>query len=413
MSSSSNVNNINSDEEKISLESLIKENKDLKSQINILKEDIKMKDFKISFLEKKLNLQEEQIKSLKSSLDNLTNIKESQNKKEDIQNKELLNKLMKLKFNKDITANAPNYITLTQTFSVFKSLKGQTILSWFTKKRTIELYDLDEDILLKTINNAHTNDIHCCRHFLDTKNNNDLLITCSYDKSIKIWNIEQLDSPILTIENAHSNGFIFSPCILSHEKLSENYIISGADEELIKIFDFHGKFLEKQTKVDEYINFLDTYYDKKEDKFYIINGNSSNVKVYNFDDLSIYKIYIQKQSSSHTEVIIHENKNNEKVELIESDMKGYINIWDFHKAECLKSIEIKTIVNGICLWDENYLFCTGKDKEIKIIDLNGKIIRSLKGHTNQTISVEKIFISKYGDCLVSHDKDGIIKLWSF
>ncbi len=35
------------------------------------------------------------------------------------------------------------------------------------------------------------------------------------------------------------------------------------------------------------------------------------------------------------------------------------------------------------------------------------------GHEKDTLSVQKIHIDKYGDCLVSHGKDGLLKVWSF
>jgi hypothetical protein len=321
---------------------------------------------------------------------------------------------MKLVFKKDLVTNAPTYSNGTQMFSVFKTLKGEAILAWVTKNKTIELYDLEKETPIKTVKDAHTNDIYSCRHFVDTKTNSDLLITSSYDKSIKVWNVENMDNPLVKIEEAHSNGYIFTPCILSHEKLKENYIISCADDECIKVFNFEGKFLDKKIRFDGYINLLTTYYDKKEDKFFIIDANSRNVEVFNFDDLTSYKYYKLKIDCTHSYILIYENKDTDQVQLIDSNMKGFIHIWDFHTAECLKSISINQFVNGICLWDDQYLISTGKDKEVKVIDLKeGKLVRKLTGHKRETLSVHKITLSKYGDCLISHGKDGLLKLWAF
>lgn len=339
--------------------------------------------------------------------------KKAEQKKEEESNAEDDEKI-KLVFKKDLATNAPTYSNGTQMFSAFKTLKGQAILAWVTKAKTIELYDLEKDTPIKTIKDAHSNDIYSCRHFIDTKTNTDVLITSSYDKSIKVWNVENMDNPVVKIEEAHSNGYIFTPCILSHEKLKENYIISCADDECIKVFDFSGKFLDKKIRFDGYINLLTTYYDKKEDKFFIIDANSRNVEVFNFDDLTTYKYYKLKIDCTHSYIVIYENKEKDQVQLIDSNMKGFIHIWDFHTAECLTSISINSFVNGICLWDDDYLISTGKDKEVKVIDLKkGKVARRLTGHTRETLSAHKVFLSKYGDCLISHGKDGLLKLWSF
>ena len=434
------------EEEPKTLEDVIKEMKKMKEIIAVYKNDITMlkvdkqaKDWKIGFYDMRLKLQDEQIADLKKAVKELK--KENEEMKQYLQNEESENKRrhqkareqlinyqdmkyeetpivedekIKFEFKKDITSNAPTYCSATQMFCAFKSLKGDSLSAWVTKDNTIELYDLEKDALIKSVKDAHIKDIHSCRHFVDIKNNKDLLITCSYDKSIRVWDIENLEKPLIDIQNAHSNGFIFTSCILSHEKVPENYIISGADDENIKIFDFNGKFFDKSVKVSDYVNLLDVYYYKREKKFCIINANSHDIRIYNFDDLKIYKTYIEKNSSSHAHVIVYENEKEDKVLLIDSDMKGFIHIWDFDTEECLKTIFLQTIINGICFWNEQYIACTGRDKKIKIVDIKeAKIVRLITGHEKETISVQKVNIPKYGDCLVSHGKDGFLKVWSF
>ena len=434
------------EEEPKTMEDLVKEIKALKDIIAVYKNDITMlkvdkqaKDWKLGFFDQRVRLQDEQIADLKASVKELK--KSNEEMKQFLQNEEIESKRrhekrreelikyedikyeetkieedekIKFEFKKDITSDAPSYCSATQMFSAFKTVKGETIAAWVTKEKTIELYDLEKETPIKTVKDAHSKDIHTCRHFLDTKTNSDLLITCGYDKSVKVWNIENMDKPMVTIANAHSNGYIFTACLLSHVKMKENYIISGADDEGIKIFDFSGKFLDKKVKVNDYVNLLDVYYYKREKKFCLINANSHDIRVYNFDDLKVYKTYIEKNASSHAHVVVYENEKDDQVQLIDSDMKGFIHIWDFNTEECLKTIFLQTIINGICLWDSEHVVCTGRDQKIKIVDLKeGRIVRLLTGHEKDTLSVQKINIPKYGDCIISHGKDGLLKVWSF
>ena len=376
----------------------------------MLEADVQMKEMRVSFFEQtaalennRINEYRKQISQMKQEIEDLKKMKaeeyfakqdqdikeeeEEPYNEEEIKNAEV----NKLKFEKDIVQNGPNYSGASQMFAVFKSLKGEVILAYPTKDRTLELYNLEKETLIKSIKDAHSSDIYCCRHFVDIKSNTDLLITSSYDKSLKIWNLENSDTPLLTIENAHSNGFSFSPCILSNEKLNENYIISGADDEYIKIFDFKGKFLEKQIKVGDYVNYLDTYYEADKKKIFIINGTSRGLKVHDFDDCSVYKTYYEKEPSPHAYIILHNNETKNRMELIDADMKGFIRIWDFHSAKLLKTIKMETIVNGICLWDTRYLATSGRDTNIKLVDLKSKkIIKKLSGHEKETLSVKKI-----------------------
>ena len=447
-----------------------------KEEIDILNLDKQMKNLKINFLEQRLRIQDEQILDMKTTLnkkieiieaklkgakiEEVSEVKKEEDKKEDAKKEESQNdevkkieeamkvelkslgsqlqelekvKLIKygekkvekkkeeivaddgkmdLKFRKDITDKSIKKSSGTQTFSLFKSVKGDIILAWATDEKTIELYDLKKEIPIKTIKDAHKNDIYCCKHYVDTKTNQDLLISSSYENSIKVWNIENTDAPIVSLDKPHNCGFIFSCCILSHEKMNENYILSSADNDAIKVFDFNGKFVKEGIKFNGYINLISTYYDKKEDKFLVIDANSRNIEVFDFNDLSkTYKYFKLKIDCVHSYFIIHETEN--QVQLIDSNMNGFIHIWDFHTAECLKSISINTSVNGICLWDKQYLITTGKNKEIKVVDLEeGKIVRSIKAHNKDSISVQKTHLSKYGDCIITHGLDKCLKLWS-
>ena len=70
-------------------------------------------------------------------------------------------------------------------------------------------------------------------------------------------------------------------------------------------------------------------------------------------------------------------------------------------------------LNGICLWEENYLFVGCRENPIKLVDLNNvKIIISLKGHYSNISTIKKINHPLYGKCLLSQGwlKDQI-KIW--
>ena len=409
-------------EEKIKKGKIIEENKDEdnKKGQDIKKEEEKNEENKNDEVNKIEEAMKGELKSLGSQLQELEKIKlikygnqiTEKKKEEKIAEDD---GRMDFKFKKDLATNAVKKSSGTQNFSAFKTLKGDAMLCWATDEKTIELFDLEKETPIKTKKDAHTKDIYCCRHFLDIKTNSDLLISSSYDNSIKVWNVENMDSPIVSIDKPHSSGFIFSCCVLSHEKLNENYILSSADNDAIKVFDFKGKLIKEGIKFNGYINLLSTYYDKKEDKFLVIDANSRNIEVFDFNDLSkSFRYFKLKIDCVHSYFIIFENESMSQVQLIDSNMNGFIHIWDFHTAECLKSIPIETAINGICLWDKQYAISTGKNKQVKVIDLNeGKVIRSLEVHTKDTLSVQKINLAKYGDCLITHGLDKCLKLWSF
>ena len=99
-----------------------------------------------------------------------------------------------------------------------------------------------------------------------------------------------------------------------------------------------------------------------------------------------------------------------------------VRIWDFHKGQLLNKINVyfNYCLNGFCLWNEDYLIgACGSDKFI-LAELNGKIPCNLEQNhrfieiaiNHKVYNIKKIFLPKYGDCLVTQGKDKEqIKLW--
>ena len=100
--------------------------------------------------------------------------------------------------------------------------------------------------------------------------------------------------------------------------------------------------------------------------------------------------------------------------MIESSYEGHIRIWDFHSAELIKKIYVSQYqLNGICLWNNKYLFVGCHDKNLKLINLDSEEIINILGHKNYVLAIKKIIHPKYGECLISQGSlDDQIKLWT-
>ena len=100
--------------------------------------------------------------------------------------------------------------------------------------------------------------------------------------------------------------------------------------------------------------------------------------------------------------------------MIESCEDGHIRIWHFHSGSLLKKIKVTDdILNGICLYNNNYLFVGCDDNTIKLLDLkNGIILKYLYGHSKEVLNIKKIKHPKYGECIISQGyEDDQIKIW--
>ena len=297
-------------------------------------------------------------------------------------------------------------------FTIFKSM-DDILYFIFSEENSIISYNLIDFKKINEIRNAHQKIITNLRNYLDYFNKRDLIMSLSKsDNFLKIWDID-FDC-LISIQKVNNIGVLYSACFLQNS--NDIFIITSnlnyhGDSEYIKVFDLNGKFKKKINESNKKTYFIDSYYDKKLSKNYIITGNDDFTLSYDFDNNIKYHKYFDKNNdefnNSHISLII--NDLEEIIKLIESCFDGNIRIWNFHSGELLDKIHVDDIrLYGICLWNKNYLF-VGSDN-LKLIDLSrGNIIECFKGHCGPVQTIIKIFHPKYGECLIS--KSSEIKLW--
>ena len=316
-----------------------------------------------------------------------------------------------LYFKKNICLNAHRTNTIDKVFCVFNSFQKMNLLCWGNTNH-LEFFDIDSNKIIKDISNAHTSTIFCCRHFPDNRNKIDYIITTSLDYSIKLWNVNNFLCQTW-IKSVYMTKNIFSACLLLNEYSSHSYIVTSCVNDFMKLYDLSGKYKFSFGCKDINTFFVNSYFDIKNKKYYVINGNGIDVRSYNAKDGQLYNRYQGLPRSFHTGAVIYETKT--EIILVEIDGNGYIRMWNFHTAELIKAIFTSSFLNlrGICLWNYKYLIVGANDHQIKIVDIKqGKISKSFKEHTATICTLEKINSKLYGECLLSQGMDGAIKLWS-
>ena len=244
------------------------------------------------------------------------------NKKDEYKNNGEMINPKELKFSKDITKDSYSDYVLDNTFCVFNSFYNDIIyLIYSTKNRSIISYDLIDNKKINEIKKAHNLLITNFRYYFDKINEKELILSISADdNNLKLWDFSNFDC-ILNIKNVNNNGKLYSACFLFNNK--ENYIITsqyrkylGNISELIKVFDFKGNKIKEINNSDDRTCFIDTYYDIKLSKNYIITGNYNYIKSYDFIKNNIYHIYCDDDKQNHYSTSII-NKNG-LIQLIES-----------------------------------------------------------------------------------------------
>lgn len=153
---------------------------------------------------------------------------------------------------------------------------------------------------------------------------------------------------------------------------------------------------------------------------YLIIGNCGNCKSFLIkkkNKFNLYRKYLYPENiyECFISLDVYESESNNEYKLISpGKYENVICIWDFDSSELVKRIKINFDINDICFWNEKYIFVGCADKEIKLVDIEkDSIIKSLKRHKEEVLSVRKIRHPFYGECLLSQgsNNDGII-LWT-
>ena len=319
-----------------------------------------------------------------------------------------------LEYLTDLTKDAYSHSYFDNAFTVFKTINNLLYLIYVNIYNSIVCYDLNNNQKINEIKSNQTY-IKNFRHQTDINNKRDLLISIS-NNNIKLWNVNNCEC-ILDLQDIYNDDNINSACFLNDN--SQIYIVvCGSnfpkEPEPIKVFDFHGRNIKEINNSNDSKIFIDTYYSNEYLENYIIVGCKGFAKSYNYNKNMLYHIYSNFNEHSVISIVIINDDNIEK--LIESSQDRNIRIWNFHTGLLLNKIEVKSqILYGICLWDNEFLFVGCFDNTIKLINLkNGEIIKELSGHKNSIITIKKVNIPKYGECLISKgNKNDQYKLWVY
>ena len=323
-----------------------------------------------------------------------------------------------LKVHKTVTQSSFIRYSIDNCFAAFTSLNDELLLVYATKFKSLECFDLVKQKYQKTILNAHNGTIITIRHYCPPKINKDLILSGSNgDYCAKLWDIESWTC-IFNLNKIYQKGNMYSICILFDEYQKESLLITSSDSDFIKIWGINGNFIKNINKTNSNeVYLVDTYYDNKEYKYYLITGEMKCAKSYDLNTHKIFRVYSDNNSyTEHVSAFVHTQPGKAGVTLlVECEFYGSIRIWNFHNGIMIKKMDIcrRIPLVSLCLWNENYLLASCVDNTIKLIDFKNYIlIKSFSGHNNEVCTIKKIIHPTYGECLISQGMaNEQIKMW--
>ena len=270
----------------------------------------------------------------------------------------------------------------------------------------IIIYNLLLNKIENKINKAHSNNIHKIKHYFNPFSKNHILLSSSYDKSIKLWNISS--NPIvniLTIKNCF-DGDNFSPfCLMFKEE--DFFIFGGSRDQKKKIWNKNGILIGniEKSKLD-YGRFIETVY--IENKAYILLSGQNHSECLYYDD-NIIKTYKNNNNLQHN--IINLFNKNKNIYLIAGCSLGKVDIFDFMTTNFIKEIGLENSpIFSLCSINEKYIIASCNEN-LKVIDIDSySVVKEYSGHNNGIYGIEKIKIPEKGEYLISYDSQ-TIKIW--
>ena len=328
-----------------------------------------------------------------------------------------------LKYKLDIT-DCNSSAGWNDMFEIFVSYKDnkEYLISPNINVYTLDIYDILDNKKISSLR-GHQNNVRTIRYFINKNitNYNEYLISADDDKIVIIWDITDNYNIKYQIQTKYGHN-IYSCLMVFPHNLNDNHIITSTYNESdnleissTKLYSLNEqkfiKYIKDTNKIAIY--YLLSWYNKKNNKYYIIQFCFKKIIINNLTEDEIYIELIQEPEDNHFSGFLFNKLDNDY--LCTSSSIGYINIWDLYNKNKFRTINTNNCkLAHIIQWNNKFILVADyNNKSFKIIDLEeNKIVKDVNGqHTDKLVCIKKIYHPIYGESLLSTGRDKTIKLW--
>jgi WD40 repeat protein len=228
--------------------------------------------------------------------------------------------------------------------------------------------------------------------FINLDKQSSKAISCSSDKTIKIWDLETNEC-VKTLQG--HGGRVYGL-----EKIDLNRVVSCSEDKLIKVWDIqNGTCLQTLIGHDDGIGCV-----KVLPHDFLASGSYKVIKIWSLQNGTCVKTLVGHTCFVKC-LIVFPNGS-----LVSCSQDKTIKVWDLEQGTCTQTLQGHTdVVYCLLLLSNGHLASGSKDKSIKIWDLEtGRCVTTLVGHANNIWSLEQAVNNELISC--SYDKT--IKNWS-
>ena len=335
-------------------------------------------------------------------------------------------KIKNVKLVLTIPSKIDNAFECNDKYCIIQTYKNDNLILYPNIKYGINCYNLtsSKDIIL--LPKAFESNITCMASCQNPKKNMSYFAAASYDRTIKVYTVEDGFKKIKTYREIFEDYSNFTIDLYCYN----NQIILLAGNENLKqikvLYPEEGekeKNLMKKMTCKNKILFL-KHNPSNEEEFFM--GNDEGIFLYNIfnligegDDVNknidVEKEYIDTndEKSKHLCItFIEEDKNF----FIEGDSLGIVRVWSIKEGELRKKIKrgiLKFQINSLDAWSGRTVIGGTKDGKIIIYDIfDGVAVGEVGEHNGYVYCVKTAENWKYEKIVTSCGFDGELKVWA-
>ena len=343
---------------------------------------------------------------------------EKKKKKPIVELKDTLDKKLKsIKLIKEITKEIDNGYECDNKFCILTTFKQDYIIVYPTLRYGIDEYNLSSGALEHRLKNIHESNIICMSYCQNPKSNLTFVASASFDRSIKVFTIENNWKIVTTLKDAHDDYSIFAIDMIYHSEKGVVVISGNLNLQEVKLWyiDEGQSSNNKTIKLTGKVHCVHHNTFDKESTYLIYIGTTEGVFQYNINEIGEQplKSFIDTETKSkHNSISFIETDPDC---LVEGDSVGKVRVWSISKGGMVKTIErgiLKYQINSLSPWNEKVVIGGTRDGKVLLFNIeDGEAVDSIGFHSGYVYCVKVAEHWKYGRIIVSCGFDGCVKVW--
>ena len=333
----------------------------------------------------------------------------------------LLQKLKSISLVNTLITDIDNGYETDNKFCYVNTFDKKFLVLYPTDRYGVSEYNLSNNKITNQLKSPHQSNIITMISIPHVIKKETYLITASFDRSIKVFSIEQQYTQVKEYQNAHDDYSLYALDAM-YDETKGVVVVSGCyNLQEIKLWYVDLNEDDGKEKMHIKVNGKVCCVKCKNNTIYV--GSTQGVFMYLMEGIDkegkANKQFVdenavvpKKGELKHTAITFMDS--NDKW-MVEADSMGVVRVWDIESGKMEKVIKREMNefqINSLSTWDNVYIIAGARDGKVVLYDVEqGECVDSVGEHKGYVYCVKVIKHWKYNKAILSCGYDGQVKLW--